>query len=192
MITQLSTVKARLQMTEVTYDDMLTNVIAGYSDRFDRICNRKFGRQVNAVEEFPADQMEICPVRWPIESVASFDLKTKEADGWQAVTPAPSYLVRNACVVSLNGALGCRHQQGRVTYTGGYVLPGTTVGAGQTALPSDIEQACVEQVAYWFENHNTIGIVSSTATAGTRVAQVDLLPGVVEVLKKYTRVTFDQ
>jgi hypothetical protein len=30
---------------------------------------------------------------------------------------------------------------GRVTYTGGYVLPGASPGAGQTALPDDLESA---------------------------------------------------
>lgn len=32
----------------------------------------------------------------------------------------------------------------RVTYTGGYVLPGAQVGAGQAALPADLESAAVE------------------------------------------------
>jgi len=32
-----------------------------------------------------------------------------------------------------------------VTYTGGYVLPGTTVGAGQAAVADDLEQAAVDK-----------------------------------------------
>jgi hypothetical protein len=39
----------------------------------------------------------------------------------------------------------------------GYVMPGTSPGAGQTALPSDLEQAAVEQVAYWFQNRDKLG-----------------------------------
>ena len=42
-----------------------------------------------------------------------------------------------------------------MTLTGGYVLPGTTPSAGQTALPDDLEQAAVEQVAYWFQKQTT-------------------------------------
>jgi len=42
-----------------------------------------------------------------------------------------------------------------VTYTAGYVLPGDTPAAGQTALPDDLEQAAVEQVAYWFQKQTT-------------------------------------
>jgi hypothetical protein len=40
----------------------------------------------------------------------------------------------------------------RVTYTGGFVLPGDTPAPGQTPLPPDLEQAAIEQVAYWFRN----------------------------------------
>jgi len=44
---------------------------------------------------------------------------------------------------------------------GGYVLPGTTPSAGQTALPDDLEQAAVEQVAYWFRNRDNTGLLRS-------------------------------
>jgi hypothetical protein len=191
MLTQLSTVKTRLNITDTSVDTILTNAIAGYSDRFERECNRKFVRQFSAIEEFEADQTEICPVTWPIESVTSFDLKTNEADGWQPITPMPKYLLRGTCVISLLTRLGTRHQQARVTFTGGYVLPGTSPDFGQTALPDDLEQACVEQVAYWFQNHANIGVINATL-AGAHVLQGDLLPGVAAVLKKHTRMSFDQ
>jgi hypothetical protein len=190
MLTQLSTVKTRLIINDTASDAVLTNAIAAFSERFDRECNRKFARQVNAVEEFPGDQLEICPASWPIESVASFDVKSNETQGWQSATP--DYLIRNNCVISLDSALGSRHQQARVTYTGGYVSPGTTPDPGQTALPADIEQACVEQVAYWYQNRANLGVLTSTLTTGSRIAEGDLLPGVIAILQKYTRMTFDQ
>ena len=101
-------------------------------------------------------------------------------------------MIRNNCVISLVCATGSRFQQARATYTGGYVLPGTTPDAGQTALPNDIEQACVEQVAYWYQNRNTLGMLSATTGTGSHLVQGDLLPGVTEVLKKYSRMSFDQ
>jgi len=192
MLTQLSTVKTRLNITDTSFDALLTNVIAGFSERFDRECNRKFARQVNAIEEFAADGIEICPVCWPIESVAAFDLKTNENDGWQPISPPPDYLIRNSCVISLECATGSRFQQARVTYTGGYVLPGTTPDAGQTPLPADIEQACVEQVVYWYQNRTTLGQLTSTVGSGSHLVQSDLLPGVAAVLQKYTRISFDE
>ena len=42
-----------------------------------------------------------------------------------------------------------------LTYAAGYVLPGTDPSAGQTPLPSDLEQAGIEQVAFWFQNRTS-------------------------------------
>ena len=65
----------------------------------------------------------------------------------------------------------------RVTYTGGYVLPGDTPDAGQTALPDDLEQAAVEQVAYWFRNRDSTGLLRVWPHGGVYEAflQSDLL-----------------
>ncbi|HWW02583.1 MAG TPA: hypothetical protein VNZ64_22990 [Candidatus Acidoferrum sp.] len=70
------------------------------------------------------------------------------------------------------------------TYTGGYVLPGTTPGAGQTPLPDDLERAAVEQVAYWFQNKANIGLRISWPSGGTyqQFAVQDLLPSVQAIL----------
>jgi len=69
------------------------------------------------------------------------------------------------------------------------VLPGTTPGAGQTALPDDLEQAAVEQVAYWYQNRDKLGLVRIWPHDGTfeTFAQLDLLLQVKAVLRKYER-----
>jgi len=74
-----------------------------------------------------------------------------------------------------------------VTYTGGYVLPGDTPTADQTALPDDLEQAAVEQVAYWFRNREKTGLIRSGPTSGIfdTFLQSDLLLEVRAILKKY-------
>ncbi|MGZ4975417.1 MAG: hypothetical protein ACXWDN_21870, partial [Limisphaerales bacterium] len=70
--------------------------------------------------------------------------------------------------------------------------PGTTPGGGQTPLPDDLEQACVEQVVYWYQNRSNLGVLTSTIGSGSHLVQGDLLPGVAAVLQKYTRMSFDQ
>ena len=45
-----------------------------------------------------------------------------------------------------------------MTYTAGYVLPGTDPESGQVAIPPDLEQACIEQSAAWFQNKDRIGL----------------------------------
>jgi hypothetical protein len=192
MLTQLSTVKARLGIDdfEVKYDVLLTNAIRAFSAQFDKECNRTFARIVGVTEEFDGDETEIIVASYPIEMVTKFELKNNETEGWIEQTGV-EYLLRRNCVISLTNPLGACRQRARVTYTGGYVLPGTSVGAGQTALPDDLEQAAVEQVAWWFMDRDKIGLVRRWPKGGVyeEFVQSELLPNVKEVLRKYERWT---
>ena len=87
------------------------------------------------------------------------------------------------CLLSLERATA------RVTLAGGYVLPGDTPGPGQTPLPSDLEQAAVEQVAYWFQTQDKLGLLRHWPHEGTylQLSGADLLPAVAAVLQKYKR-----
>src|SRR5438445_1429168 len=191
MLTQLSTVKARLALTLTDYDSLLTSAIKAISDRFDKETNRILARTTTATHEFDANDTEILPPCFPIESVTKFELKSNETDGWSEQTGA-QYLIRRQCVISLSSPLHTPNSAlctARIQYTGGYVLPGTTPSPGQTALPDDLEQAAVEQVAYWFRNRDKSGLVRSWPHDGTYEAfsQLDLLLEVRAVLKKYER-----
>src|SRR5881396_3780774 len=156
MLTQLTTVKSRLALTVTDYDDLLTSAIKAVSARFDKETNRTLAHTTTATHEFNANDTEILPPCYPVEAVTKFELKSNETDGWTEQTGV-QYLLRRQCVISLHSPLSSLPSSriGRVTYTGGYVLPGTTLGAGQTALPDDLEQAAVEQVAYWLQNWTT-------------------------------------
>jgi hypothetical protein len=197
MLTQLATVKARLTLlsTDATYDDLLTRAIDAVSARFDRECNRTLARTVGATDEFRASDTEIVARCYPIETVTKFELKTSEAEGWVEQTGAGCVL-RGGCVISLSAPLSFMSQGswpgpqvGRVTYTGGYVLPGTTPGAGQTALPADLESAAVEQVTVWFQQRDKLGLIRSWPKDGTYLAfiQLPLLPQVSAVLRPHQR-----
>jgi hypothetical protein len=82
-----------------------------------------------------------------------------------------------------------------VTFSGGYVLPGGTVGTGMTALPQDLEHACLEQCAAWYLNRNRPGAGSvsgeggsmSVAQHGSAIKPLDLLPMVRRTLEQYER-----
>ena len=194
MLTLLSTVKSRLALTVTDYDDLLTNAIKAVSARFDKETNRTLSRTTTATHEFDATDTEILPPCYPIESVTKFELKSNEAAGWSEQTGV-QYLIRRQCVISLSAPLNSQLSTlnspalARVTLTGGYVLPGTSPSAGQTALPDDLEQAAVEQVAYWFRNRDTTGLIRSWPHGGTYEAflQSDLLLEVRAVLKKHQR-----
>src|SRR6266480_5193373 len=136
MLTLLSTIKTRLGIDEfdLSSDAILNNAINAISVRFDKETNRTLARTTTATQEFSADDTEICLESYPVESVTKFEMKQNETEGWIEQTGVEC-LIRRACVLSLNLQLStCNFQprQARVTYTGGYVLPGTTVGVGRT------------------------------------------------------------
>jgi hypothetical protein len=190
MLTQLETVKLRLAVSFTDDDVILQRAIAAVSARFEAYCNRSFGRVENARQEFPSDALEFSVESFPIESVAGFAIKRSEAEGWIAVSPAPEYFTRGACVIALLGRLGAGREMACAVYSGGYVLPGTEVAAGQAPLPADIEQACVEQVAFWYQNRSKLGVTSVTENSVTSsVTQEAMLPSVEDALQRHIRLT---
>ena len=78
---------------------------------------------------------------------------------------------------------------GRVTYTGGFVTPGVPVEPGQMALPKDLEQAAIEQVAVWWQNRDKLGLIRHWPSSGTYlvISQLPLLPWVAVTLRRYQR-----
>jgi hypothetical protein len=184
MLTQLSTVKARLALldTDTQFDALLTNAIKAVSERFDKECNRTFARTENFAQEFSADATELCAVCYPIESVSKFEIKTDEASGWIEQTNV-KYIIRRQCVISLSpvlcptprifAGLASLPALARLTYTGGYVLPGdpdpqpTPNGPPPVRLPADLEQAAVEQTAFWFQNRDRLGLMRIWEYHGT-------------------------
>jgi hypothetical protein len=195
MLTQLSTIKSRLQLleTDPTYDLLLTAAIKAVSARFDKESNRTLARTVGATEEFSADDTEVIPACYPIESVTRFETKSSESTGWLE-QPGLQFVIHRSCVISLASPL-CIPQSAlhisRVTYTGGYVLPGTPPGPGQVALPDDLEQAAVEQLAYWFQKRDKLGLRINWPSGATyqQFLDPDLLQSVSAVLKHYQRWT---
>src|SRR6266581_2657780 len=128
MLTKLNTVKSRLALTVTDYDDLLTDAIKAVSDRFDKECSRNLARTTAATHEFDAGDTKILPPCYPVEAVTKFELKANETDGWTEQTGV-QYLIRRQCVISLSRPLNYQPSTinlsvARITYTGGYVLPG--------------------------------------------------------------------
>src|SRR5213075_1836226 len=100
MLTQLATLKARLEIIVPDFDDLLTNSIKAVSARFEKECNRTFGWGSDLIQEFSADSTEIAVSRYPVDSITGFSVKTTDAE---AAVPVEGvqFLTRNSCVISL-------------------------------------------------------------------------------------------
>lgn len=198
MLCSLATVKSRLALDALdsTYDQLLLNTIAAVSARFDQETHRTLARTFNAYFEFPAEDTEILVPCFPIESVTRFERKTAENEGWLEQTGV-NYLLRKACIISLatafsdSPAVNWSNQPAvvRVTYTGGYLLPGNEDVPGATPLPADLAQAAVEQVAFWFQTRNELGVLRQWPRTGDyrQLVDTDLLPSVRQTLGGYNR-----
>jgi hypothetical protein len=198
MLTTLSTLKSRLAIDQANpqYDDLLTSAIKSLSARFDKETNRTLARTENATFEFGPRDTELSPPCYPIESVTKFETKTSEASGWQEVSPAPDFLLRSSCIISLGAPLNpqlspLNPQLARVTYSGGYILPGdgSQLSTLNFQLPSDLEQAAVEQIAYWFQNREHLGLKTywPSGAAYQQFAALDLLAPVQATLAHHRR-----
>ena len=114
---------------------------------------------------------------------------------WRQTVRATRRFLVGLAAASLVGALGCSagdrpaSVSGRVTYNGGYLLPGTAPVPGALTLPDDLEQACIEQVAYWYQRRAQLGLMSVSNDSGIvqQFQSSDLLPQVRAVLKHYER-----
>jgi len=191
MLAQLTIVKARLGISpaDVTQDEMLTRVIQAVGARFERECNRVFPRTVGATHEFRASEREVIPACYPIETVTRFELKEDETDGWVEQTGV-EFVIRRGCVISLGSALSTVEADvGRISYTGGFVLPGSVPAEGQTALPKDLEHAAIEQVAVWYQHRDKLGLIRHWPSSGTYLvlSQLPLLPAVSLTLRRHQR-----
>ncbi len=189
MLTQLSTIKRRLAIPESDsqHDALLTAAIeaVGTLSFGDSPADSPAGGSDTRVFGRPGGDCLPC---YPVETVAQFEIQSNDLIGW-VLTDPPDYVVRQGCVISLRTVLGTAYQQARVTYTGGYVLPGSVPGAGQTALPADLEHAAVEQVASWFLHRDKVGLVRNWPSGGIyqQFIAEPLLPQVEAILARHRR-----
>jgi hypothetical protein len=195
MLSTLSALKARLAIepADPQYDTLLTAALTALGPRFDKETNRTLARTENFTQEFDGASTEVLAACYPVETVTKFETKTSESTGWQEITPAPDYLIRCDCIISLSPPLPFRNPNSafRICYTGGYVMPDSNLQLStfNFQLPADIEQAAVEQIAFWFKNRDHIGLKTywPTGVAYQQFATQDLLQSVQAVLSKHTR-----
>ena len=174
MITTLAKVKERLALSTNEHDALLTQLILACGSAFARETGRVLERTAVFQQEFSAGTVEVALECYPLEEISAWEMKRSELEGWFAIAP-PAHVVRRGCVVSLESPLGIASELVRITYAAGYVMPPAVPGTGQTGFPSALEAAAVEQIAFWFQNREHVGMFRIEATGGEYMEVADRL-----------------
>lgn len=114
------------------FDGTLTGLGLGIAARFEKTCGRKFARVEDDTFEFSGDRDHIGLPRYPVESIASVELRETLTTGWVdqgTVNELVAQLMAESGVVLLHGALGGWADRVRLTYTGGYWIDESADGS---------------------------------------------------------------
>ena len=189
------------------YDARLTALGLGVASAFENFCNRKFARAAAATQILAADRCQFLLNRFPLESLAQYELKKNEVDGFivQDLRNVQTVdLVSGIVFFSAHADLGQYFNQVRFTFAGGYfweTLEPTDGGyptappAGSAALPDDLRLAFYLQCKRTWEALDKIGDKISEVGPGEKggrfelgIGGVDLSPLVKQMLQQYIRI----
>lgn len=184
------------ETSNTTDDAAIQDMIRGVSGQFDTYADRIFLlNSSDATETFSSFGRYLSVPRFPIVSVTS----VKEASDYDfssatSLTVNDAYRVVNdkGYIYRLAASWSSGPDENQVVYKGGYVGPGATVSAGETALPNDIREAAIMQVQFVLNRRGDVGLtaVSSTGMSITKFSAMDLLPLVKKTLNMYRRKGF--
>jgi len=200
-LSNLKTLKRELLLAaDVAKTDSDASVAAlglGVAALFETACGRKFAR-AQEVDTFSAERSFWIARRYPLETVASVEVRRDYAGGFAAVPGMPANVNELSGKVDFLGHLGAYGEMARLNYTGGYwwdqgeTVP-DTMPEGATPLPEDLRAAWVMQCRWFWERRSITdrakaGFAEDTAALGFAGTQDDLLVPVKNVMSAYRRI----
>ena len=194
-ICTLADVKERLGETSTDYDVGINSIISGLAAIFEGYCARRLLVNAADVTEYYTGLSTLLQLkRFPIVSITSIkEALSYDFDSETALTVNEDYRILNSGV---NGVVYCvLSNWSRVRdsiqfiYRGGYCSAGQTPGTGEVAMPSDLQEASIEQACFLFKRRDDIGLAGVSAEGGsiTKFSPMDLLPMVKNILNDYRR-----
>lgn len=162
-------------------------LIEGFTDRVEKITNRKFKRVTGIAEVFSPrfSKWHYRVKRYPIDSITSIvEDRLGSFTGAGAVTMGTD----DYAFDSETGLIKLRFRQFydgvnsvQINYAGG-------LAEDAGGVPADLRLAATRQVTYWFQRRNQIGVsqISVTRQGSTRVSDPqEFLPDVARVIDDY-------
>lgn len=186
---------------DTRFDAPIKMIGLGMAAAIENFCGgRKFFRSANVQEIYPADRCAWIVTRYPIESIASVEIKTSETDGFVLQTSSPIVTVDNAAGI-INFAnyadAGAPTSQVRFTFTGGYwwetaepddeSYP-SAQPEGSNALPEDLRLAWLLQCEVVWSKRDKLGMgLVADPDDKSKISTLELSPLVKQMLGQFVR-----
>lgn len=177
-LTTLAAVKAWLGISSdvTTNDALLARLITSASQRIQTIINRTILSDDYEEVRDGTGGVLLVTREYPITEVSAVDVDGVAVGQGNALLPG---FYHNNVAVILNGR----------QFTKGYGNVRISYTAGYESIPSDLEQACIEIVAYAFKGRDRIGLSSKGLAGETTSYLTSEIPDSARaVINRYMRV----
>lgn len=184
--------------SDTEYDDLIDQIIAGFSARADSYTRRTLTATESAVTEYHTGHCHLLHLQnypiisitsvkesWTSDYVSDVTELTEDADFRQASGG------KNGILQRLYGVWPCAFESIQVVYRGGYAEPDAELGDGETALPEDLREAAIVQCTFAFKRRDDLGLSGVSFDGGSfnKFESYKLLPEVQAVLDSYRRIS---
>ena len=197
-----------LENKDTQYDSVLGVIAKSVAGRFEKYCDRKFGRVVGDQCKFDANRSMYVLPRYPVEVLTALELRAVLIDDWSDVLNTVIQMDETAGIIKFGGWMSDSLVQMRATWTGGYwyetqeplqpdgVTPNpdypSTMPEGATPLPDDLKGAWLNQIHHEFQLKDQLlpeGVANGAQKSrlNWRLDQAVLLPEVQNVIEQYRR-----
>lgn len=179
-LTTLDNVKGWLGLTNPSQTDddaLLSRLITAISQFVQNDCGRQFSLQDYSEQRDGTGGRRLSLANYPISAVTCLSIDGQLVPPGDA-TRTPGFFFRPTELL-LNGYIFHRGLGNvSVAYTAGY-----------ETVPADLEQACIEQIAFRYREISRIGIASKVMAGETTAFVIkDLLPWAARALGNFRRV----
>ncbi|MFA5187039.1 MAG: hypothetical protein WC551_11205 [Patescibacteria group bacterium] len=188
-----------LNSTDTQHDDVIDQILAGFSARADSHTGRTLTAPAAAVTEYYTGLCHLLHLRrYPIISITSVkeswtnDFTNDVTELVEGTDFRQASGGANGIIQKLYGIFAAAFESVQVVYRGGFAAPDAVLTAGETALPADLREAAIMQCSFVFKRRDDIGLegVSFDGGSFSKFSAMKLLPEVAAVLDSYKRIVF--
>lgn len=168
-LTTKERVKARLQITTTSFDDMFDSLIAATTNKIEQMTGRRFKATTYADELYDGSDVygtrqEIIVVNnAPMLTLTRFQYKNgnNENPAWTDFTEDDYDINESNGIIRMKGYLPGGMQNVRISYQAGYLInfssTSTVYDTAQHTLPYDITEVCEEAVVRLYKRRDSEG-----------------------------------